>query len=68
MIHAISETVRLRSWPLLNVAAAGTKTELYMVSNLAEWQPAGVFGVAAEALEPLSARDWLGLHQTAPAQ
>ena len=53
---------------LLNVAATRAKRALYVVGNRTEWQSAGVFAVAAEALEPRSAQDWLGLIQMAPAQ
>ena len=53
---------------LLNVAATRAKRVLYVVGNRTEWQLAGVFAVAAEVLEPRSARDWLGLDQMAPAQ
>ena len=62
-----------RSWAgttpnLLNVAATRAKRVLYVVGNRTEWQSAGVFAVAAETLEPQSARGWLGADQLAPAQ
>ena len=62
-----------RSWAgatpnLLNVAATRARRVLYVVGNRTEWQSAGVFAVAAEMLEPRSAREWLGLDQMAPAQ
>jgi len=53
---------------LLNVAATRAKRVLYVVGNRTEWQSAGVFADAAEALEPRSARDWLGVDQIAPAE
>ncbi len=62
-----------RSWAgttpnLLNVAATRAKRVLYVVGNRTEWQSAGVFAIAAEMLEPRSARDWLGMDQMASAQ
>ena len=53
---------------LLNVAATRAKRALYVVGNRTEWQSASVFAIAAEALQPRSVRDWLGLDQMAPAQ
>jgi len=53
---------------LLNVAATRAKRVLYVVGNRTEWQSAGVFADAAEALEPRSARDWLSVDQTVPAE
>ena len=53
---------------LLNVAAARAKRVLHVVGNRTEWRSAGVFAVAAEALEPWSPREWLGLGQLVPAE